>query len=48
MFLLFKKVQDWRLDGVADFFSFLYSLDIGGNVRDRTVWKPTGNKKLSV
>lgn len=43
-------VHEWELDKVTDFFSFLYSLAIGGNLRDRNrmIWKPSSSKKFSV
>lgn len=43
-----RDAQDWELDDVSDFFSFLYSTGLGGNEREMMLWKPMGSKKSMV
>ena len=45
---LTRNAQDWELDEIAGFLSFLYSVKIDANGRDRLLWKHSGSNKVSV
>lgn len=42
-----RNVHDGELDEVANFFIFLYSLDIEGNERDIIIWTAMDSKTFS-
>ncbi|XP_042977702.1 uncharacterized protein LOC122308443 isoform X1 [Carya illinoinensis] len=46
--ILTRNAQDWELDEIAGFFSFLHSVKLGANGRDCMLWKHSGSNKFSV